>query len=227
MAVMNVGLFAFAPDAARSLLDWLQFDRAAILQGQIWRLLTGNLVHWSPEHFLLDVGAFLAVGLMYEPARQRQYPWILLVAALSVGLSVLIFLPDMSIYRGLSGVDSGQFVFALAVECRLAWRDRQCWLWLAPVVGIFVWKILSETMTGQMFFGTELLGNIGLPTPLAHAAGAVSVLVFWISPTAAQWSRFAGQTLESYLANEPICCHVARQSRLEQPCLRQNREHYR
>ncbi|MCD4727486.1 MAG: rhombosortase [Pirellulales bacterium] len=188
MVVMNLGLLPHAPAAARSLLDYLQFDRAAILHGQIWRLLTGNLVHWSLEHFLLDVGVFLAIGLMYEPARRRQYPWLLLAAALSVGLSVLSFLPEMSIYRGLSGVDSGQFVLALAVEFQLARTERRRWLWLAPVLGIFTLKIVSETVSGQMFFGTESLGNIGLPTPLAHAAGATAVLALCISRKAFRWS---------------------------------------
>ena len=184
MAVMNLGLLPHAPIAARSLLDCLQFDRAAILHGQIWRLLTGNLVHWSPEHFLLDVSVFLAVGLMYEPARRRQYPWLLFAAALGVGLGVLIFLPETPTYRGLSGVDSGQFVLALIAEFQLARKARHRWLWLAPTLGIFMLKILSETVTGQMFFGTESLGNIGLPTPLAHAAGAIAVLALWISDKA-------------------------------------------
>jgi rhomboid family GlyGly-CTERM serine protease len=181
MAGMNLGLLPHAAAPARALLDWLQFDRAAILHGEIWRLLTGNLVHWSPEHFLLDVGAFLVIGLMYEPAQRRQYPWLLLVAALSVGLGVLILLPEMSMYRGLSGADSGQFVLALTVEFQLARNERRRWLWLAPTLGVFTLKILSETVTGQMFFGTESLGNIGLPTPLAHAAGATAVLALWIS----------------------------------------------
>ncbi len=176
MGVVNVGLFPHVPEALSQLPSALQLDRQAILQGQLWRLATGNLVHWSAEHFLLDVGAFLVVGLMYERYLKRQYPWILLASALAVGCGVLLFLPEMGVYRGLSGVDSGQFAAALCAEIFLAARRPRRWIWALPAATIFVIKIAYECCSGQMFFGTESLGNIGLPTPLAHAAGTVAAL---------------------------------------------------
>jgi len=177
MALVNIGLFPRAPDALQRLVEWLQFDRQAVLQGELWRLLTGNMVHWSVEHFLLDVGAFAIMGLLYE-RHLRHYPWILAAAGMSVGCGMLVFLPEMGIYRGLSGVDSGQFAAALCVECVLASGQARRWLWIAPAAAIFASKILYECATGEMFFGTESLGSIGLPTPLARAAGtAAGILV--------------------------------------------------
>ena len=41
MLLANLGLLPFVPDASASLVEWLQFDRQAILHGQIWRLVTG------------------------------------------------------------------------------------------------------------------------------------------------------------------------------------------
>ncbi len=173
MTLANLGLFPWAPDALRWLVEWLQFDRQAILQGEFWRLVSGNMVHWSVEHFLLDVGAFAIVGLLYE-RHLRHYPWILAAAGMSVGLGVLLFLPAMDTYRGLSGVDSGQFAAVLFFECMAAAGQARRWLWIAPAASIFAIKILYECATGEMFFGTESLGAIGLPTPLAHAAGAAA-----------------------------------------------------
>ncbi|MBI1784302.1 hypothetical protein HYR69_04085, partial [Candidatus Sumerlaeota bacterium] len=54
-ATLLVGLLAavgsgFGP--ARELFVW---DRGAILHGEIWRLVTGHLVHAARGHFLLDV----------------------------------------------------------------------------------------------------------------------------------------------------------------------------
>lgn len=177
MAVLNLGLFPFGGDVFGSLVEGLQFDRRAILHGQLWRLLTGNLVHWSVEHFFLDVGAFAVVGLLYERHLARHYPWILLAAGLAVGCGMLVLLPELATYRGLSGVDSGQFAAALCVECLLAKRQSRRWLWVAPAAVIFAVKIPYESLSGQMFFGTESLGNIGLPIPLAHAAGAVVAVI--------------------------------------------------
>jgi len=178
MTVLNLGLVSGTPPLVGQLVDLLQLDRRAVLDGQLWRLVTGNLVHWSREHFLLDVGAFALVGLLYERRLGRHYPWLLLAAGLAVGGGVFLFLPEMSVYRGLSGVDSGQFAAALCAEVALARREGRRWLWIAPAAGVFLLKILSECATGEMFFGTESLGDIGDPVPLAHAAGAAAAVLF-------------------------------------------------
>jgi hypothetical protein len=88
----------------------------------------------------------------------------------------MVLLPEMQTYRGLSGVASGQFAAALCAEATLARRDRSRWLWLAPVAAVFAAKILFEIGTGQMFFATQSLGNIGVPVPLSHAAGIAGAL---------------------------------------------------
>ena len=184
MAVANLGLFPAAPDAFGRWIHWLQFDRQAIAQGELWRLVTGNLVHWSVEHFLLDCGVFFVVGWLYERHLGRSYAWILLASGLAVGCGIFVFLPEMEIYRGLSGVDSGQFAAAVGIEFHLARRQPRRWVWVAPAAAIFVLKILYECASGQMFFGTESLGNIGLPTPLAHAAGALAAAIVLAAPYA-------------------------------------------
>lgn len=172
--LLNLGLFRSESAVLTSWLGWLQFDRQSILAGQVWRLVTGNLVHWSAEHFLLDIGAFLVVGVLYERLLNRSYPWILLMAALAVGCGVLLFRPDMQTYRGLSGVDSGQFAAALGIEALLATRDRRRWIWVAPAAALFLAKIVYESTTGVLFFGTESLGDLGQPIPLAHLAGTAA-----------------------------------------------------
>jgi rhomboid family GlyGly-CTERM serine protease len=194
MLLANVGLLPHAAEAGRSLIGWLEFDRQAILQGQLWRLITGNLVHWSVEHFLLDVGPFLIVGLLYERSLRRQYPWFLLGSALAIGASVLLFLPEVETYRGLSGVDSGQFALAVCVELGLARREPRRWVWLAPAAAIFVAKIFWESTTGRMFFGTESLGDIGVPIALAHVAGTAAAILLSIRLPSAVHCQLGART---------------------------------
>ena len=178
MLLLNLGLLFWTPNA-ENVLNWLQYDRSAIVEGQLWRLVTGNLVHWSAEHFLLDVAVFLFIGCLYERSLGNSYPWILFLTGMAVGASALIFLPQMALYRGLSGVDSGLFAAVLCLECGQAQRDRRNWLFLLPAVGIFVLKLGYESATGRMFFGTESLGDLGQPVPLAHAAGAFAAVLFF------------------------------------------------
>jgi rhomboid family GlyGly-CTERM serine protease len=183
---VNLGLFSGAPNWTTALLDTLQYDRQAVLDGQIWRLVTGNLVHWSPEHFVLDAGAFVLLGLIYERPLRGALARYCLVLSLAIGLSLLVFLPQLGIYRGLSGVDSGVFAAALVVEAALARGEPRRWLWLLPAAAIFVVKIAYECATGQLFFGTSALGELGLPVPLSHAAGALAAVAWSIYRTRLQ-----------------------------------------
>jgi rhomboid family GlyGly-CTERM serine protease len=173
--VLNVGVIVPSSEPGARLIEMLQFDREAIAAGEVWRVLTGNLVHWSAEHLWLDVGALLVVGFLFERSIGRAYPWLLFASASAVGLAILLLQRDMSLYRGLSGVCSGQFAIALIAELRRTRDWRQIAL-TGTAALIFVLKIGYECITGQMFFGTESLGELGTPTPLAHLAGTAGVL---------------------------------------------------
>lgn len=172
--LLNLGLFPAMPACTRQLIAELQFDRQAILHGQAWRLITGNLVHWSPKHLALDLAAFLIIGLLCERYCQRTYPWLLLATALAVGSALLVFQPEMVLYRGLSGVDSGQFAAALVIELIQARGQSRRWFFLVPAIVVFVLKLGYECASGRLFFGTESLGDMGFPVPLAHAVGAAA-----------------------------------------------------
>lgn len=176
LLVVNVGLFPGMPAACDRWTTLLEYDRQAVLGGQVWRLLTGNLVHWSAEHFLLDAAALVIIGILYERSLGRRYPWLLLGTGLSVGIALLVLRPETAIYRGLSGLDSGLFAAAMAVELKDLRRQPERWVWVVPAVTIFAIKIVYESATGTLFFGTESLGNLGLPTPLSHAAGSLAGL---------------------------------------------------
>jgi membrane associated rhomboid family serine protease len=172
--LLNLGLFSWGPWDAKEWLVGLQFDGVAIREGEWWRLLTGNLVHWSPEHFALDGLAFLALGLLYERYFGRLYP-------LGVGIAGLLFWDERTLCRGLSGVNGGQFAAALCVEFVLSWRSPRRWLWVAPATAIFLFWLIYESVTGRFFAGALFLSGAARPAPLAHAAGAVAAVGFIVA----------------------------------------------
>ena len=180
ITLLNVGLFDGAPIAARRLLDVLQLERAAMADGELWRLLTANLVHWSPAHFALDIGAFLVVGLLFERSLGRAYPWMLLASAVAVGVAVSTLRPELAFYRGLSGVCSGQFAVAVAIRLFRADSPAQFGCTLAAAV-IFAAKLATETVSGELAFATERLGDLGDPVPIAHLAGTAAALLAGIA----------------------------------------------
>ena len=79
-------------------------DRAAVLDGEIWRLWTGHLVHGSPYHLAWDVAALVGLGLLFERALGRHFTRLVLVGGAFVGGGVLALQPGVETYLGLSGV---------------------------------------------------------------------------------------------------------------------------
>ena len=53
-----LGLIGFS-----SIMIELQYDRTAILQGEIWRLITGHWTHFPGDHLLWCVLVFAVMGI--------------------------------------------------------------------------------------------------------------------------------------------------------------------
>ncbi|MDP6416915.1 MAG: rhomboid family intramembrane serine protease, partial [Gammaproteobacteria bacterium] len=48
--------------------DWqamLRFDRAALVAGEAWRLVTANFIHLGWNHLILNVAGFLLIGWLF------------------------------------------------------------------------------------------------------------------------------------------------------------------
>src|SRR5215468_7572826 len=172
VVVLNVGLFTGGPAA-----DWLgelEFERGAVLDGETWRVLTGNLVHFDRQHFFLDAGIFLVLGWMSERLIGRAYPLLLFWIALVVGVAGLWFLPDGTHMRGLSGVNAGQFAAVLWVEVGLARRVPRRWLWTVPVAGFFLFWVGYGAVTGHSLW----MGDDARVAGWAHVTGAAAAVTF-------------------------------------------------
>lgn len=149
---------ACAGEAAVHALAW---ERSAILHGEIWRLWSGHLVHYSLSHGAADVLAFLATGILAEPViGSRRFAAILAGGALLISLGLLQFVPALEEYRGASGL--AMLVTALAGV--LVWRRQPNMRWLVGAVGLAL--------------AVKLLGDAGDDT-LTLAALPVGVAVSW------------------------------------------------
>ena len=156
-----------------SLAAPLQYDRASIAAGEIWRLLSGHWVHYSFDHFFWDVLAFGFLGLACERRSRSRFLVCVTASAFAISLSVWFCLPGMRAYGGLSGVDSALFallVVELWSEGVHARRPEQVAMATACLAG-FLLKISFELATGKNLFVQSLeSGTVGVP--LAHVAGA-------------------------------------------------------
>ena len=157
-------LITFAgPTAAEA----LRYEREAILGGQIWRLVTGNLVHLSWSHLLLNLaGLGLVWALFGQALGTRAWAATFMVCALGVSLGVLLLDAGISWYVGLSGVLHGLFAAGAVADRNIKPGTR------VLILGLFATKLLWEQVYGSLPGTTAAAG--GNVIVEAHLYGALA-----------------------------------------------------
>ena len=153
------------------LSQWLELDYLLVAEGQWWRIWTGHTTHYGVNHLFWDLLMFAVLGAACERNHRRQFAIALLVMMAGVAAIIGLRCGDVLVYRGLSGIDTGLFVWLVVDQCRQCWLDRDrliAMVWLSAVVGL-IGKLVYEAATGQALFVDA--SNF---TPLveAHLAGA-------------------------------------------------------
>jgi rhomboid family GlyGly-CTERM serine protease len=109
-------LLACLGDSEAGMLAW---ERGALQNGELWRLWTGHLVHFSASQALINTIALVAMGLYAEPlVGSRRFALILAGAADLLSMAMLVLAPGLNEYRGASGLATLTAVLA----GMLAWR---------------------------------------------------------------------------------------------------------
>jgi rhomboid family GlyGly-CTERM serine protease len=154
----------------------LVYDRAAIADGQWWRLLSGNLVHHSGAHLALNVAALFVVGALMETRRHDRMVSLCVIAGLGIGLALYLAEPNLLYYGGLSGVVTALLVYL----CLHGLRDASWWRWLclAALMGLAI-KVCAELWLNDAFLNFSQPQPF-LPSPLSHLAGAATALLFFL-----------------------------------------------
>lgn len=182
LAGLALALYLLAGPAPGALV----YDRAAIAQGEWWRLLSGHWVHADGSHAGWDILGLLCLGLLFEPKLGRLLPLALLAGTAAVDLWLLTG-SGLARYCGLSGILNALLAAGLAAW----WRELRSPAIPLVAAGALA-KIVVEIGAGEALFTRTLWPS----TPIAHgagfAAGALLVLIrlwWWKTATGAQTPR--------------------------------------
>jgi rhomboid family GlyGly-CTERM serine protease len=144
--------------------ELLRYERAAVLQGQYWRLLTGHLVHGSGQHLVLNaVGLGLIAALFPREYSLRGWLLVLASSVLIIDAGFVLLEPQLQWYVGLSGVLHG----ALAAGAIGWWRHESKALALG-LTAVLVGKLAWEQWHGAL----PLSGDLPVVVD-AHLYGAL------------------------------------------------------
>lgn len=147
----------------------LQFDRALIHQGEWWRLLSGNLIHYGFYHLLMNLTALLLCGyVLLRHISPGIYLTLLVVCAGAVGGGLYTFNPEFSYYAGLSGVLHGLIMAGLLLSIRAN-----------PLInGLVLAAMMIKLLHEQ--WASSAIHHALLPVPVAvdaHLYGAAGGLI--------------------------------------------------
>lgn len=152
------------------------YDRSAILAGELWRLLTGHWVHFSASHLFYDVAILGVTTWIIEFRGYRYFLALCLLSALAISIVMLVSLPDMAFYGGLSGIAMASTVY-LALH---GWREAEPWRGICLCILLLsVGKLVLDASIGH--FAVVNIEDISIaPVPLSHLTGAVSGVVVYL-----------------------------------------------
>ena len=166
----------------------LRYERLAVVDGEVWRLVTGHWVHLGWWHLALNLAGLVLVWHLFG----RMLPaagWWVVLGGVAVGQSVALMLlhPEIHWYVGLSGILHGLLaVGALAALPRM------------PLIGagallLLVAKLVLEALQpGVGVADSDWLGGPVLVESHRYGAFAGALVgppVVWLAARRAARSR--------------------------------------
>jgi len=154
------------------LFPLLSLEPTRLAAGELWRLLTANLVHFGWLHTLMNAAALLLCALaFFMDYSLKKFSLLLLWCCAGVGIGIYLFNPEYSPYAGLSGAIHGLIVAGLLLTSAYP-------IWICVLaLGLVIAKLVQENSAGYEATDLQAL----LPVAVAvesHFYGAIAGLLF-------------------------------------------------
>lgn len=144
------------------LSDLMTWDKAQIMSGQWWRLLSGNVIHTNMAHALMNLTALGFICVIFRPSPRR---FAILILLLSIMVGAGLIATELHRYVGLSGSLHGLFIY-YALQEGLTGR-RASWLLVVAVISKIGW---------EQVFGASPASIALINAPVAIDAHLIGVL---------------------------------------------------
>ena len=165
---LAVLIAAAGTDAARLMG---RYDRAGLAAGELWRLVSGHLVHLNGSHTGMNLASLAVMSWLFGRFfGALEWLSVCLVAALAVDIGLYWGEPQLVWYVGLSGVLHGLW----AAGALRSWSHAAGG---AAITALLVGKLVWEQWQGALPFSAETAQ--GPVVVAAHLYGALGGLA-WI-----------------------------------------------
>lgn len=154
-------------------VEWqqtLRYQSDLFSEMQLWRLLSGHLLHLGWNHLLMNLLGLILIVLIFVERPLSRWWLDSFVCALGISFGLYLFSPETYWYVGLSGLLHG--LLAAAIVDGLQQQPRVYGLLLAALAGKLVW----EQLAGPVPLSGDVVQGIVIVD--AHLYGAISGLIF-------------------------------------------------
>lgn len=167
IAVCALGL-EFGGDAWRVAV---RFDRIGLASGELWRLVTGQLVHLGWSHLLLNLAGLAVLSVLFGTGvSRRRFLWYFVGGVAGVNAGLWFVATDIEWYVGLSGALHG--IWAGGAGDSIRRGDRRFGV---AVGALLVLKLVIEQVMGPLPLTEGISG--GTVVQIAHLFGATGGLI--------------------------------------------------
>lgn len=149
---------------------WLPCTLDGLRRGELWRLLSGALLHANAGHAARDLGSLLLLGALYERRLGWRFPAALALGAALAPLAAFAADPTLAGLYGLSGAVHALWVAGLVFEWRRA-GGRPGALVVALSLALAI-KLVVEAASGAPLWPIDYPAGVR-PAPACHLGGAL------------------------------------------------------
>lgn len=170
--------FCLLAGLSSEVAEIFMYKRQAVLDGQLWRVLSAQFVHFSASHLWYNIAVFLVAGVLVERMEGPRTVMILYgLTSLLSGVYLLMLRPEMHIYGGLSGVAVAAVIYASLCGMRAGGVAGRLYLAVGLLTAI---KVVYEVLThgGPVFVS---YGGTGISLVVeVHLIGLLSGLALYL-----------------------------------------------
>jgi rhomboid family GlyGly-CTERM serine protease len=178
----------------------LVYDRAAIADGQVWRLASGSFVHFSTGHLVSNLTVIAIAGWIIESHYRAAAPVLYGLCTTAIGTALYATDPLLVQFGGASGLAYAALTY-LAMRKFAEPRWRPACIALLAAIGV---KLFSEYWWGWSLVELSEASNIA-PVPLSHTIGVAAALVLYFhhrrSDRASDWRTHRPQEAAAQISS--------------------------
>jgi rhomboid family GlyGly-CTERM serine protease len=163
-------LLCVAIHSSEGLKSFMIYDRAAILSGELWRLITGHIAHLSWSHLAWNCAVLLFAGFIIEYRRYPGYMVLCIVSALTISAYLAAFQKTLVYYAGFSGVATALVVYLCLNEILRDSCNSEIWI---TTLFLILGKIILEYARHEPLFASYNQESV-IMVPESHLIGVIT-----------------------------------------------------